>query len=267
GLVLTGGALRRARAMIPILIAALVTVLRLSEQLGWTLEARAFGAPVPRTTLHDLAMRPVDWLLLVLVAGGAGVLLWLSLTAGLGRGLLWPVVSDGSDGRRGGADCSPVANVRTCVRTQCLLSADAEMRREELPDVIEPFAARLAAAQGGTHALIDLDAFAGNIAYVRSQLPEGAEVIAVIKANAYGHGLVPCGRAALAAGASRLAVARIEEALLLRAAGVVAPILVLSPANPALARQAAESGIALAVGSATGLNRLLDALGDDLPPL
>src|SRR5690606_32633921 len=92
GLVLTGGALRRARAMIPILIAALVTVLRLSEQLGWTLEARAFGAPVPRTTLHDLAMRPVDWLLLVLVAGGAGVLLWLSLTAGLGRGLLWPVV-------------------------------------------------------------------------------------------------------------------------------------------------------------------------------
>lgn len=133
--------------------------------------------------------------------------------------------------------------------------------------MIEPFAARLAAAQGGTHALIDLDAFAGNIAYVRSQLPEGAEVIAVIKANAYGHGLVPCGRAALAAGASRLAVARIEEALLLRAAGVVAPILVLSPANPALARQAAESGIALAVGSATGLNRLLDALGDDLPPL
>src|SRR5690606_8664159 len=98
------------------------------------------------------------------------------------------------------------------------------MRREEMPDVIEPFAARLAAAQGATHALVDLDAFAGNIAYVRDQMPVGAELIAVLKAYAYGHGLVPCGRAALAAGATRLAVARIEEALLLRAAGLDAPI-------------------------------------------
>ncbi|MDI3339689.1 MAG: energy-coupling factor transporter transmembrane component T, partial [Sphaerobacter sp.] len=91
GLVLPNGPLRRARAMIPILIAALVTVLRLSEQLGWTLEARAFGAPVRRTTLHDLAMRPRDWLLLALIVGGAGVLLWLTLAAGLGRALLRPM--------------------------------------------------------------------------------------------------------------------------------------------------------------------------------
>ncbi|MDI3339688.1 MAG: alanine racemase [Sphaerobacter sp.] len=133
--------------------------------------------------------------------------------------------------------------------------------------MIDPFALRLAAAQGGTHALIDLDALAGNIAYVRSLVPAGTELMAVVKGNAYGHGLVPCGRAALAAGAQRLAVARVEEALLLRAAGVAAPILVLGPATPALARAAAEAGIALAVGSRAGLRRLLDALGDAPSPL
>lgn len=91
GLVLRGHALRRARAMIPILVASLVTALRMSEQLGWTLEARAFGAPVRRTTLRDLAMRPEDWALLAALLVGGAALLALTFSAGLGRDVMWPV--------------------------------------------------------------------------------------------------------------------------------------------------------------------------------
>jgi energy-coupling factor transport system permease protein len=89
-LALEGRGLRRARAMIPILIASLVTTLRMSEQLGWTLEARAFGAPVRRTTLYDLAMSPRDWLLLVLLLVLFAVLFLLTFQAGLGDSLLRP---------------------------------------------------------------------------------------------------------------------------------------------------------------------------------
>jgi energy-coupling factor transport system permease protein len=91
GLVLEGRGLQRARAMIPILVAALVSALRMTEQLSWTLEARAFGAPVRRTTLRALAMRRADWLLLGAVALVGGLLLILTLSTGLGRSLRWPL--------------------------------------------------------------------------------------------------------------------------------------------------------------------------------
>lgn len=126
---------------------------------------------------------------------------------------------------------------------------------------------RLDAALAGTHALIDLDALSGNLAGVRSRLPAGVQIIAVVKANAYGHGLVPCALAALAAGASLLAVARVEEGLVLRTAGITAPVLVLGPPNPALARQAAGTDLALAVGSVDGLAALVARLSEGTPPL
>ncbi|HLI50677.1 MAG TPA: energy-coupling factor transporter transmembrane component T [Thermomicrobiaceae bacterium] len=87
GLILPSRGVRWAKAMIPILVAALVTALRMSEQLGWTLEARGFGAPVRRTVLHELEMRPIDWLLLGIVVVALGGLLYLALFAGVGRGL------------------------------------------------------------------------------------------------------------------------------------------------------------------------------------
>lgn len=124
------------------------------------------------------------------------------------------------------------------------------------------FAERLAAAQGATHALIDLDVFAANLTALRERLPAGAELLAVLKANAYGHGLIQCARVAVEAGAVRIGVARIEEALRLREAGITAPILVLGPPNLAMVRQAAEFGITLAVGSHEGLAAVIDALGD-----
>jgi len=87
GLDLPPGGLRRIRAMLPILVAALVTALRMSEQLGWTLAARGVGAPVRRTTLHDLRMQLVDWLVLATGLAIALSLLWLTLAEGLGRTL------------------------------------------------------------------------------------------------------------------------------------------------------------------------------------
>lgn len=71
---------------------------------------------------------------------------------------------------------------------------------------------------------IDLNALAHNIAVLRRAAPS-AELMAVVKADAYGHGLVPVAEAARAAGASWLGVALPEEALALRAAGDSGPLL------------------------------------------
>ncbi len=79
----------------------------------------------------------------------------------------------------------------------------------------------------GPHALIDLAALRHNLGVARQRAP-ASRIWAVIKADAYGHGLE---RAATAlAGADGFAVARVEEALRLRAAGVAQPILVLTGA-------------------------------------
>lgn len=109
---------------------------------------------------------------------------------------------------------------------------------------------------GGTHALIDLDAYQRNIALLRSRA-QGAACMAVIKADAYGHGAVACARAAVAAGCDWLGVARIEEALLLRREGIDAPLLVLGPPNAARLDQALRAGIALAVGSAASFDAVV----------
>jgi alanine racemase len=80
---------------------------------------------------------------------------------------------------------------------------------------------------GGSVAEIDLDAVAHNVA-VLSDHAGAAQVCAVVKADGYGHGAVPVARAALTAGATWLGVAQVQEARSLRAAGIDAPVLVLS---------------------------------------
>ncbi|TLH74935.1 alanine racemase [Mycolicibacterium cosmeticum] len=72
-------------------------------------------------------------------------------------------------------------------------------------------------------AVVDLGAIAHNVGVLRER--SGAEVIAVVKADGYGHGAVEVSRAALAAGATELGVATVGEALALRAAGVTAPVI------------------------------------------
>ena len=72
---------------------------------------------------------------------------------------------------------------------------------------------------------IDLAAFAGNHAAIRAHV--GVPVMAIVKANAYGHGLVPMSRALEAQGVEQLGVAFVEEGVALRRAGIRTPILVL----------------------------------------
>lgn len=83
-----------------------------------------------------------------------------------------------------------------------------------------------------TWAEIDLDAIAWNVRAFRRHVGERVQVIAVVKANAYGHGAVPVARAALAAGATMLAVHRMVEGVELRQAGISAPILIMGYTPP-----------------------------------
>jgi len=75
---------------------------------------------------------------------------------------------------------------------------------------------------------IDLNAFRHNLDAIKKILKTGTDIMAVIKADAYGHGAVTIACEALSMGASILAVARMNEALDLRSRGIDAPILLLS---------------------------------------
>ncbi|MBC7375209.1 MAG: alanine racemase [Frankiales bacterium] len=76
-----------------------------------------------------------------------------------------------------------------------------------------------------TTARIDLAAVRSNVAVLAERAAGSAQVMAVVKADGYGHGLVPCARAAVQGGAGWLGVAFLEEALALRAAGLDVPML------------------------------------------
>jgi alanine racemase len=78
----------------------------------------------------------------------------------------------------------------------------------------------------GAHAILDLAALPHNLARLRRCAPQ-AKVMAVIKANAYGHGLLRCARVLAAAGADAFAVARVDEGVVLREAGIGCRIAVL----------------------------------------
>ncbi|ASJ55058.1 alanine racemase [Brevibacillus formosus] len=74
---------------------------------------------------------------------------------------------------------------------------------------------------------VNLDAIKKNIRAIRRHIPEQTKIMAVVKANAYGHGSAGVARHALEYGATSLAVAILEEGIVLRRTGIVAPILVL----------------------------------------
>jgi alanine racemase len=75
-------------------------------------------------------------------------------------------------------------------------------------------------------ACVDLGAITGNVAALCERV-RGSQVMAVVKADGYGHGMIPAARAALAGGATWLGTADLTEALALRAAGITAPVLCL----------------------------------------
>jgi len=83
-----------------------------------------------------------------------------------------------------------------------------------------------------TYIEIDLDAIAHNVQAIKAHIGPRVTLMAVVKADAYGHGALEVAQTALRHGASRLAVGRADEGIYLRQAGIVAPILVMTYTSP-----------------------------------
>ncbi len=107
-------------------------------------------------------------------------------------------------------------------------------------------------------ASIDLDAIRANVARLCSSAPS-AQVMAVVKADGYGHGMLPCARAALDGGAAWLGVSALEEALALRAGGITVPVLswLNAPGEPL--SDGVAAGIDLSVSSLWALEETVAA--------
>jgi len=91
---------------------------------------------------------------------------------------------------------------------------------------------------------VDTSAIHRNTAAVCEFVGAKVEVMAILKADGYGHGAAPVARAALAGGASSVGVANVEEGAQLRAAGIEAPVLVLGCGVPDQASEVVERGLA-----------------------
>ncbi len=113
-----------------------------------------------------------------------------------------------------------------------------------------------------SEAVVDLAAIAANVGVLRSNTAAG--VMAVVKADGYGHGLVPSARAAVAGGASWLGVAMLEEALALRAAGLTEPVLawLWTPREIEALRAALAAGIDVSVSSFRALELVVSTAAE-----
>jgi alanine racemase len=107
-----------------------------------------------------------------------------------------------------------------------------------------------------TRVQVDLAAVRRNVGLLK---PAGAELMAVVKADAYGHGDVEVARAAVEGGATWLGVALVEEGLRLRRAGVETPILVFSEFPPGSEPAALAAGLTPTLYSGEGLRALAAA--------
>jgi alanine racemase len=116
-----------------------------------------------------------------------------------------------------------------------------------------------AAAGVLAEAVVDLGAIAHNVQVLREHAGS-AQVMAVVKADGYGHGATRVARTALGAGATELGVATVDEALELRADGITAPVLAwLHPPGTDFA-PAVAADVQIAVSSVRQLDELLDAV-------
>ena len=109
-----------------------------------------------------------------------------------------------------------------------------------------------------TWAEISLDAVKHNIKAFRNVLPNSTRIMAVVKANAYGHGAVQVSVEAIRAGAEYLGVASLDEALQLRDAGITAPIFVLGYTPPSGIEPAVDNDITIAIYSEDVLKAIED---------
>ena len=127
--------------------------------------------------------------------------------------------------------------------------------------MIEPHDLEALAAGGlrPAWAEVDLAAIRHN-AGVLAEVSAPAQLCAVVKAGGYGHGAVPVARAALEGGAAWLAVALVEEGLELRAAGIDAPILLLSQPTPTAMPEVVGASLTPTVYTPSGLQALAEAV-------
>ncbi|MGE5554630.1 MAG: alanine racemase [Betaproteobacteria bacterium] len=109
-------------------------------------------------------------------------------------------------------------------------------RHETAPQTIRPVWAE-----------INLDNLAHNVREIRRRIGPRAQIMAVVKANAYGHGAGPVAKVALENGANWLGVALVEEAYQLRREGIEAPIHVLGMPSPGQAEAVVAGGFSCAV--------------------
>jgi alanine racemase len=107
-------------------------------------------------------------------------------------------------------------------------------------------------------ASVELGAISANVAALRAHVAP-ASVMAVVKANGYGHGAVPAAQAALRGGAEWLGVVHVAEALELRAAGIDAPVLCLMAIAEHAHADAIAADVDLTAGSAGMVRRLAAA--------
>jgi alanine racemase len=115
---------------------------------------------------------------------------------------------------------------------------------------------------------IDLDAIAHNVRQLKTHVGEQCMLSAVVKANAYAHGALQAAQVALHSGATRLCVARADEAVALRLGGITAPILTMGHSTPAQAADIVAHRITPAVADlelAHALSAAVAAAGG--PPL
>ncbi len=105
-----------------------------------------------------------------------------------------------------------------------------------------------------TWAEVDLGAVRHNVPLLRRRA--GGPLMAVVKADAYGHGAVPVARAALEAGAESLAVVTVEEGAELRAAGITAPVLVFTDLPPHALLPARQQGLTVTAHSVESARRI-----------
>ena len=103
-------------------------------------------------------------------------------------------------------------------------------------------------------AIVDLDRITENVKHLKGLA--GVDLMAVVKADAYGHGLIPVARAALAGGATSLGVALLEEAITLRDAGITAPILAWLVPPGSDYKAAVDHNIELAASSIIALEEI-----------
>jgi alanine racemase len=116
-----------------------------------------------------------------------------------------------------------------------------------------------------TWAEINLDHIFYNVSMLKKRLPDSVTLMAVVKANAYGHGDVQVAKTALGAGATYLAVAFLDEAIALRKQGIDEPILVLGASRPEDVEIAVKFNITLTVFSEDWLIKSIPLLNEDHP--